>query len=77
MVATQLTVLVERSNDDDIVGNAILTIVPSRDDIKAASEIEKINRVKPDVFVLIPGFSIYQIGCLNKKTVAPNRDTEV
>ena len=43
-VETQLTVLVEISKDSDIVGRAMLTIVPSSEDMNIASDIAKIKR---------------------------------
>jgi len=43
-VATQLTVLDEMENTSDIVGSAILTMVPSRDDMNMAREIDRIIR---------------------------------
>jgi GTPase len=47
MVATQLTVLDEISKVDEMVGRAIFTIVPSREDINAAREMEIVRRVIP------------------------------
>lgn len=43
-VATQLTELEDIPKELDIVGSAIFTIVPSRDDINAARDMEKIRR---------------------------------
>ena len=47
MVATQLTVLEEILKTADMVGSAILTIVPSNADINAAREMERIRRLNP------------------------------
>jgi len=44
MVATQLTVLDERLKLSEMVGRAILTMVPSSDDMKMAREMERIRR---------------------------------
>ncbi|OPX72178.1 MAG: hypothetical protein A4E39_01643 [Methanoregulaceae archaeon PtaB.Bin152] len=45
-VATQLTVLEEMENASEMVGSAMLTMVPSRDDMKMAREMERIIRKK-------------------------------
>lgn len=47
IVDTQLTMLVVTLNASDIVGRAILTIVPSSADINVASDIEMMRRLNP------------------------------
>ncbi len=47
MVDTQLTMLVDILKTSEIVGRAMLTIVPSRDDMKVARDIEMIRSVNP------------------------------
>ena len=47
MVETQLTVHEERWKSEDMVGSAMLTIVPSSADMNAAREMERIRRLKP------------------------------
>ena len=58
-VATQLTVLDEIWNDSEIVGRAILTIVPSSPAMNVASDIERIRRPKPASSLLVPVISIH------------------
>jgi len=45
-VATQLTVLEEMENAWEMVGSAMLTMVPSSEDMKIAREMERIIKKK-------------------------------
>ena len=59
-VATQLTVLDETWNASEMVGRAILTIVPSRPDMNVAREIERTRRPNPASAFPLPVFPIHK-----------------